>query len=187
MVPAEAAGVAFTANPVTGDRTETTISAVRRLGERLVSGEVIADEWVVRRTQPRARASQADGASVEAIFRRAAEGALQREQALAVADMARRIADQFGAPQDVEWAISDGALFVLQARPMTALPEPVVWTSPARGGWMRNFRLGEWLPEPVTPLFDSWLLARLEQSEVAAETRDFGLRPLPPYHVLVHG
>jgi phosphohistidine swiveling domain-containing protein len=187
MVPAEVAGVAFTANPVTGDRAETTISAVRGLGERLVSGNVIADEWVVRRTPAREGEQRADGAGIEAICRRAAEGALQGEQALTIADVARQIATQFGAPQDVEWAIGDGQLFILQARPMTALPEPITWTAPAPGGWMRNFRLGEWLPEPVTPLFESWLLARLEESEVAAEARDFGVRPLPPYHVLVHG
>lgn len=52
---------------------------------------------------------------------------------------------------------------------------------------MRNFRLGEWLPEPMTPLFESWLLARLEESELAAEARDFTLRPLPPYHINVNG
>ena len=184
MVPAEAAGVAFTANPITGDRTETTISAVRGLGERLVSGEGMADEWVVRGVGGL-------GVGAEAMCQRDSEHALTVEQALAVADLARRIAGHFGSPQDVEWAIdADGELFVLQARPMTALPEPVepvTWTSPTRGGWMRNFRLGEWLPEPVTPLCESWLLARIEEGEVAAEARDFGLRPRAPYHVLVHG
>lgn len=52
---------------------------------------------------------------------------------------------------------------------------------------MRNFRLGEWLPDPVTPLCESWLQAGIEEGEVAAEERDFGLRPRPPYHVLVNG
>lgn len=174
MVAAEAAGVAFTANPVTGDRAETTISAVRGLGERLVSGEGIADEWVVRNSM--------------ATCQRGSERALTAEQAQAVAVLARRIERQFGAPQDVEWAINtEGKLFVLQARPMTALPEPVTWKSPVGGGWMRNFRLGEWLPEPVTPLCDSWLLERIEASEISVEERDFGLRPRPPYHILSNG
>ena len=48
LVPAESAGVAFTANPVTGNQKETLVSAVRGLGERLVSGQVSPDEWVVR-------------------------------------------------------------------------------------------------------------------------------------------
>ena len=178
MVDAESAGVAFTANPVTGDRTETTISAVRGLGERLVSGEGVADEWVVRGRGPGAQAT----------CRRGAEHALTTEQALEVAEVARRIEQQFGAPQDIEWAIdADGKLFVLQARPMTALPEPVTWVSPTRGGWMRNFRLGEWLPEPVTPLCETWLLTRIEEGEVAAEARDYGLRLRHPYHALANG
>lgn len=173
MVPADTAGVAFTANPLTGDRAETVISAVRGLGERLVSGQGATDEWVVRRDQ--------------ATCRRMSEDALDSERALMVAQMARRIADAFGTPQDIEWAFRGSDLFVLQARPMTALPEPVSWQSPTKGGWMRNFRLGEWLPEPVTPLFASWPLARIEASEMAAEARDFGLRVRPPYHVLVNG
>jgi phosphohistidine swiveling domain-containing protein len=173
MVPAEAAGVAFTANPVTGNRAETVISAVRGLGEQLVSGQTTADEWIVR--------------GGEAIRQRAAAEVLTAAQALAVARLARRIADHFGAPQDVEWAISGGEVFVLQARPMTALPAPVEWQAPAPGGWMRHFRLGEWLPEPVTPLFESWLLARIEEGEIAAEAHDFGIRPRPPYHVTVNG
>jgi pyruvate,water dikinase len=184
MVPAQAAGVAFTANPVTGDRHETTISAVRGLGERLVSGEGTADEWVVRGV----------GIHAEAVCQRSAEHALTKDQALAVSALARRIEYEFGAPQDVEWAIdTEGYLYVLQARPMTALPEPgkaeeaVTWSSPVGGGWMRNFRLGEWLPEPVTPLCETWLLDRIEEGEVSTEERDFGLRPRPPYHVLAHG
>lgn len=176
MVPAEVAGVAFTADPVTGDRHVTTISAVHGLGERLVSGEATADEWVVRGS--------------EATRVQASEHTLTSEQALAVAGIAQRIAHAFGAPQDVEWAIASGDIFVVQARNMTALPAPdksVVWAAPASGGWMRNFRLGEWLPEPVTPLCDTWLLVRIEDGEVAAEARDFGLRPRQPYHVLVNG
>src|SRR5262249_2609447 len=136
MIPADAAGVAFTANPLTGDRAETSISAVRGLGERLVSGQGAADEWVVR--------------GDKAICRRNVEGALTAVQALALARLARRIADAFGDPQDIEWAFSGPNLFVLQARPMTSLPEPITWQSPTKSGWMRNFRLGEWLPEPVT-------------------------------------
>jgi rifampicin phosphotransferase len=57
---------------------------------------------------------------------------------------------------------SAGVLYLLQARPMTALPEAVEWEPPAPGYWMRNFRLGEWLPEAMTPLFADWLLALIE-------------------------
>lgn len=179
MVPADAAGVAFTANPITGDRTETTISAIRGLGERLVSGQAVADEWIVR--------DHGQGATAQVICRRAPERALNAAQAQAVAGLAHQIAEHFGTPQDVEWAISNGEIFVLQARPMTAVPEPVIWKAPLPGGWMRNFRLGEWLPEPVTPLFESWLLTRIEEGFVRAVQRDVGIYFRPPYHVIVNG
>jgi pyruvate,water dikinase len=148
MVDADAAGVAFTANPVTGDPAETVITAVRGLGERLVSGEAVGDQWVVR-----------DG---RAARTRDTESAIDAAQTLAVATLARRVADRYTMPQDIEWAIADGDVFLLQARAMTALPEPADWTSPGPGVWLRNFRLGEWLPEPVTPLFVDWLLERIE-------------------------
>jgi rifampicin phosphotransferase len=148
MVEADSAGVAFTANPVTGERGEVVVTAVRGLGERLVSGEASGDEWVV----------SGDGATL----RRESEGAITARQALEVAELARRVEEHFGSPQDVEWAISGGRLYLLQARPMTALPEPAEWKPPAPGYWMRNFRLGEWLPEAMTPLFADWLLALIE-------------------------
>src|SRR5215216_5351504 len=148
MVEADASGVAFSANPVTGERGEVVITTARGLGERLVSGEALGDEWVV----------QGD----EASCRRKSEDAIAAEQAVNIAELARRAEAHFGSPQDIEWAISGDELYLLQARPMTALPEAVEWEPPAPGYWMRNFRLGEWLPEAMTPLFADWLLALIE-------------------------
>ena len=159
MLAPEAAGVAFTADPVTGRRDEVLITAARGLGERVVSGEAVGDEWVVR-----------DGT---AECRRSVEAAITREQALEIAALARRVeALVDGTPQDVEWAIEHGQLYLLQARPMTALPDEVDWTPPepdaprgakrSTGYWLRTFRLGEWLSDPMTPLFREWLLELLE-------------------------
>jgi len=149
MVDADSSGVAFTADPLTGRRDEVVITAVRGLGEGLVSGEAVGDEWVVR--------------SGDALCRRESEGAITAEQALEIAGLARRVEDTFESPQDIEWAISGDKLYLLQARPMTALPEAVGWEPPAPGYWMRNFRLGEWLPEAMTPLFADWLLVLIEE------------------------
>ena len=149
MVQADSAGVAFTANPLTGQRDEVVVTAVRGLGERLVSGEAVGDEWLVR--------------DEDATLQRENERAITARQALEVAGLARRVEAHFGPPQDVEWAISDGELYLLQARPMTALPEAVAWEPPQPGYWMRNFRLGEWLPEAMTPLFADWLLVLIEK------------------------
>ncbi|GIG92082.1 PEP/pyruvate-binding domain-containing protein [Plantactinospora endophytica] len=155
MVRARAAGVAFTAHPLTGARDETVVNAVRGLGERLVSGAAVGDEWVVGNGTARCL--------------RDTEHALDEADALRVAALAARVAALAEQPQDVEWALADGAEPVLlQARPMTALPEPATWVPPGPGSWMRNFRLGEWLPEPVTPLFGDWLLPRIEYGFLAA-------------------
>jgi pyruvate,water dikinase len=148
MIAADAAGVAFTANPLTGQRDETIVTAVRGSGERLVSGQAEGDEWVVRDTG--ATANRSD------------EGAIDAAQAVAVARLARRVEELADRPQDIEWAIAGGTLYLLQARPMTALPDAVTWDPPGPGQWMRNFRLGEWLPDPMTPLFATWLLPLLE-------------------------
>ncbi len=62
---------------------------------------------------------------------------------------------------------------------MTALPEPVSWKPPGSGWWLRNFRLGEWLPEPVTPLFASWLLPVLERGVARAMRAESGIAMRP--------
>ncbi|HKO83268.1 MAG TPA: PEP/pyruvate-binding domain-containing protein, partial [Actinomycetota bacterium] len=184
MVPADAAGVAFTANPVSGDRDEVVITAVPGLGERLVAGQATGDQWIVRDGQARRI--------------RSTEEAITADQAGQIATLARRVHAYFGSPQDLEWAIStdpsgsdgvdgvEGGLWLLQARPMTALPDPVDWTPPAPGYWMRNLRLGEWLPEPMTPLFADWLLDRIDLGEQQA-TRDQVGAALAFPHVAIHG
>jgi len=173
MIAAEMAGVAFTAHPVTGDRGQAVVTAVRGLGERLVSGETAGDEWVIENRA--ARRTRASGDDV-----------LDAGHARAVAALARRVEASFGSPQDIEWAITGGRVVLLQARPMTALPDPVSWTPPRDGWWMRNFRLGEWLPEPVTPLFADWLLPVLERGTAVALRRDLGM-PVRPVSIIVNG
>jgi len=174
MVDAAAAGVAFTAHPVTGDRGQTVVTAVGGLGAALVDGRAAGEEWV----STGARAT---------ITRRGPSRVLTARQAGAVAALARRVADRFGRPQDVEWAIDRaGRLWLLQARPMTALPPPVAWPAPGPGLWMRNFRLGEWLPEPATPLFATWLLPLLEAGFLDGMHATVGVR-VPFRWALVNG
>jgi pyruvate,water dikinase len=172
MVAADAAGVAFTANPITGDRDEVVVTAVRGLGERLVGGEAVGDEWVVRAGQARCR--------------RSVEDAIDAGHARRVAELARRAEAHFGSPQDLEWAIAAGQVFLLQARPMTALPGPLTWSPPGGGWWLRNFRLGEWLPEPVTSLFADWLLPVLERGVARAMQAESGV-PLRPAGAVING
>ena len=174
MVTPAAAGVALTADPINGDRRTCVVTAVRGTGDRLVSGEALGDEWVVR--------------DKAATARRQPESAIDGRQAIQVATEARRIAIARGAPQDIEWAIdADGRLWILQARPMTALPREVSWDPPSPGAFTRTFRFGEWISEPVTPLFESWLLTAMEDRLHVLLEEQLGERDPRPYHVVVNG
>ncbi|MCI0346753.1 MAG: hypothetical protein L0221_15125 [Chloroflexi bacterium] len=64
---------------------------------------------------------------------------------------------------------------------------PVDWTSPAPGAYTRQLRFGEWIAEPVTPLFESWLLPRMEEELHAQLFRLIGQRAPRPHHVVVNG
>ncbi len=171
MVDPDAAGVAFTADPVTGEREVVLVQAVRGLADRLVSGISNAEEWRVR------------GGTVE---QRGRSTALDAKSASKIAELARRIEQRQGRPQDIEWALADGIVHLLQARPMTALPDAVRWDTPP-GAFARSFRLGEWIGEPVTPLFESWLLTTMEETMHQNYARLVG-QPAPrSLHILVNG
>lgn len=70
---------------------------------------------------------------------------------------------------------------------MTALPPDVSWAAPAAGAFTRQLRFGEWISEPVTPLFESWLLTAMEERTHADYLRQIGQRVPRPYHVVVNG
>ena len=106
-VAAEAAGVMFTADPVSSNRRVVAIEASPGLGEALVSGLVNPDRYQVR-----------DGAVVAATD---GAGTLTDAQVIRLAGLGRRIEAQFGRPQDVEWCLADGAFQFVQSRPITTL------------------------------------------------------------------
>lgn len=135
MVNADAAGVAFGADPVTGRHGVAVVAAVLGLGTALVSGDADADTFHVdrngeiinreiadKRTAHRHAPGTAEGVAAvpvsEAVAKRPA---LTEEQVRAVAELVRRTGKHFGRPQDIEWAIEGGKLFLLQSRPITSL------------------------------------------------------------------
>ena len=141
MINAEAAGVAFSADPVSGRRGLAVVSAVFGLGSALVSGEADADTWRVdragriveeriaeKKSAHRADPKSADGIRVETLSpEQSRRPALTADQVRSVAALARRCAEQFAKPQDIEWAIENGRLYLLQSRPITslaAMPDP---------------------------------------------------------------
>jgi rifampicin phosphotransferase len=142
MVDPVAAGVAFTANPITGTRTEIVIDAVAGLGRSVVDGSVAADHYVV-----------SDGQPVTA------GGSLSAEQLEELRRTGRRIERSLGGPQDLEWAFDrQGKLWLLQARPITTIfPVP----SDARKDDLRVYlETGhmQGMRRPITPMGMSVLL-----------------------------
>lgn len=142
MVAADAAGVLFTANPVTGARTETVVNAAPGLGEALVGGTVTPDEYVV----------SADGAV------RGSGSLLSHAQVRELAALGSRVQDLYGVPMDVEWAVAGGRIAVLQARPITALAE--VWNDTLRGDYLWTCaNLREAVPSVMSPA--TWSFAKV--------------------------
>ena len=145
MVDADVAGVAFSANPLTGNRDEVRVSATRGLGDKLVSGGTDADEWLVT----------ADRATAVAQPQKA----IGPEVARRVAALARKAEAARLAPQDVEWAVAGDRLWLLQSRPITALPVAPEIEVP-KGSWQKD---AAHFAEPLSPFAASTQLPSADQ------------------------
>lgn len=144
MVDARAAGVLFTAHPVTGRRDVIVIDAVQGLGEALVSGHVTPDHFVLRR----------DGAVVERELEADVPVLSEDELRLLLRD-ALAAERHEGHPLDMEWAIDrEGNIRWLQARPITNLPADIgELDTPAKPTDVFTWaNIGEMMPGAVTPL-----------------------------------
>lgn len=182
MVEAEAAGILFTADPVSRRRGRTIINAAWGLGEAVVGGQVTPDTLVVEKANGRVISRETADKAVMTVYtesgteERPVPEARRRQPVLddeTAADLVRygtRIEDLYGSPQDVEWALAGGEFFILQARPITNLPPPedARWEPPVPGSaWWRR-QVVENLPEPLSPLFDELYLR--EGLEVSIDT-----------------
>lgn len=132
MVFPEVAGILFTADPISGNRKVTSIEASFGLGEALVSGMVNADVYKVRGTsvieksvgskRVAIHASENGGTEERAVSsEQQQEQALSDGQAVALAELGRRIEAHFKRPQDIEWCLVRGEFHVVQSRPITTL------------------------------------------------------------------
>ncbi|RAS67335.1 pyruvate,water dikinase [Lentzea atacamensis] len=107
MVDPVVAGVTFTANPITGCRTETVIDAAPGLGTAVVDGSVVPDHYVLSHNAPATPNP---------------DGCLDGAQLEQLREAGRRLQRHFGVPQDIEWAFDgEGRLWLLQSRPITTL------------------------------------------------------------------
>jgi len=176
MVEADVAGVMFTGNPMNARADEVAINASWGLGEAVVSGTVTPDEYIVDRDTLKIKRRTLGSKELRiALDRETGSGTVREsvpiglqekhsltdEQAGDLAELGgRAMAFCGGLPQDIEWALADGAFFLLQSRPVTGVPftweedldmwpdtpedEEVIWTR----SWADEFWHGA-----VTPLF----------------------------------
>ena len=171
MVPADVAGILFTANPATGERGEMVVNASFGLGEAVVGGQVTPDTFIVDRSTlkpkettlgTKERQVVADGNRgtrlVEVDADERGTSSLAVEVLTELAGLAARVEEHFGGqPQDIEWAVADGKLWLLQSRPITNLPpQPidVAWEAPPGVFGLVRRQIVENIPDPTCPLFD---------------------------------
>ncbi|MFT5633355.1 MAG: phosphohistidine swiveling domain-containing protein [Rubritalea sp.] len=140
MITPDISGVAFSADPVSGDCSKTVISALWGTGSALVSGDADADTWTLKdgnvidlTIAKKTHQHMAGNDTEEGIKRTSVPSEKQNiacltdSQLTKVADLAELCEKHFGCPQDIEWALADNTLYLLQSRPITTLtpqPEP---------------------------------------------------------------
>ena len=178
MVFPQAAGVLFTADPVTSNRKLTSVEASLGLGEALVSGRVnpdvynVRDGKVVERTiaakQVAIHAVPGGGTREDAIDpRHQQQPALTDAQVVELARLGRRIEAHFGRPQDIEWCLVDGDFHVLQSRPITTL-FPIPATSDEANHVYVSVGHQQMMTDPMKPLgLSMWQLTTPRPMSIA--------------------
>jgi pyruvate,water dikinase len=175
MVPSDVSGILFTANPATGERSEMIVNASFGLGEAVVGGQVTPDTYVVDREILAAKETTigtkeqkivcdgGQGTRTEDIAKsKRTLSSLSDEELRGLASRALEIEQLFdGVPQDIEWAFSDGKLWLLQSRPITNLPpQPieVSWEPEPPIQILARRQIVENIPDPCSPLFEELYL-----------------------------
>jgi pyruvate,water dikinase len=172
MVLPQAAGILFTADPVTGNRKVATVDAGFGLGEALVSGLVKPDVFKVRDGEVVARTIAAERRAVHALPsggtqevaidpQRQQQPTLTDEQAVRLVELGRRIEARFGRPQDIEWCLLDDDFRIVQSRPITTL-FPVPGTRDQENHVYVSVGHGQMMTDPMKPLgLSMWQLTAM--------------------------
>nr|MDJ0755033.1 PEP/pyruvate-binding domain-containing protein [Ardenticatenaceae bacterium] len=167
MVPAEVSGILFTANPLNGRRDEVLINASWGLGEAIVGGQVMPDQWIVNSDSGTPVAAEIAKKEIMTVFTPtgtenvAVPKYRQEKPVLNAADLkqlhalAQRISQIYDMPQDVEWVYIDGSFFIVQSRPITGLyplPEPLPAPEDGLRVYMCLNVAAQGITEPLTPM-----------------------------------
>lgn len=202
LVPAEAAGILFTANPVSGSRDEMVINASWGLGEAIVGGLVTPDTIHVDKASGKIK--QIDVAEKTVITvaantgtreeglndSRRMERVLSDAQVAELVGIGREIERFYGCPQDIEWCLAGEQFSIVQSRPITSLPEPQVpppteWKLP-RGAYaaVRN-NIVELMADPLSPLFATLGLSAVNASLHRTMNDSFAMRGIMPEEIIL--
>ena len=190
MIPAEVAGIMFTANPLNGQRAEAVINAAWGLGEAIVGGQVTPDTFTVEKTSgavinrelapKRIQTAPTDsGIETQPVPEHLQNiPALSDEQAAELTELGNQIEIIYGIPMDIEWTLTDGEFAIVQARPVTALPDPPLdWSPPdPKGVYLRTSAV-DLMPDPLSPLFASLGLPALIEQTYPMTERITGSEP----------
>ncbi|WP_346537480.1 rifamycin-inactivating phosphotransferase [Micromonospora sp. DPT] len=172
MVLPDAAGILFTADPVTGNRKVATVEASFGLGEALVSGLVNPDVFTVRDGEVIAEAVAAKQRAVQALptggtqevaidLRRQEQPALTDAQVVRLVQLGRRIEAHFGRPQDIEWCLVDDDFQIVQSRPITTL-FPIPAARDAENHVYLSVGHQQMMTDPMKPLgYSMWQLTAM--------------------------
>ena len=186
LIDAEVSGIAFTADPVTGDDAMIEINAAWGLGEAVVGGQVTPDTITVERASRRIMRTVINtktvmtqitdsGTTVEPVPRdRQNTATLTESQTLRLVDLAILVEDLFKNPVDIEWCRTGDQLFVLQARPITSAIHPDPWNDSRTGDFLwTNTNVGEAIPDVMTPA--TWSMVQVFLTDAMATAS------IPPY------
>jgi pyruvate,water dikinase len=159
MVVAEISGIMFTANPIDSDRQTMCIESVYGLGENIVSGLVNTGKYMVKKTDLqissvetslKEKALEVVGDKLVNREINEVEPSLKYEKLLEVARLGIQIEKAYGSPQDIEFALEKGEVFLLQTRPITTL-WPSIEGVPDED-LLINFNAVQMMMEPFSPL-----------------------------------
>jgi phosphoenolpyruvate synthase/pyruvate phosphate dikinase len=174
MVFPEAAGIMFTADPITSNRKVTSIDASFGLGEALVSGLVNADNYKVRdgsivakkiSTKKLAISALQEGGTEEKTIEaeRQTMQTLTDEQIVQLELLGRRIEASFGCPQDIEWCQASDSFSIVQSRPITTL-YPIPDVHDGKNHVYVSFSHQEMMTDAMKPLGLSYFQLGLEET-----------------------
>jgi len=190
LIRPEISGVLFTVDPVSGREDQIVIEGCFGLGEALVSGKVTPDRLVLRKDNFQIVSRLAGVKRIEFVLDelggvkeqtlpkdQAGTCSIDIETAQRLAELSKKAEAIFGTPQDMEWAVRRGEVFLLQSRPITTLKKRS-WED--RQVWS-NLNAGEVMPDVVTPM--TWSVikpvgAALADALFGQLGLDFGNNPI---------